>query len=376
VSNVLLLGEEEKLMRKLKIANIWITAFLLAVGMTGCGDPDTSKGGPPPSLTPPTVISVVPAGGVTGVCQGAVVTATFSKAMNPGTIIQSPETTFTLSAGATAVPGTVSLDSTDTIATFTPTNLLLVNTQYTATITTAAQDQFGNGLAADFTWMFKTAVNGCPAPIAIAPELCGIGILAGSAITNSSGASVVNGDVDISPGSAIAGFPPGIINGTRHTTDATAAAAQNRLTTAFTTAMTLPPGTLLVGNIGGETLPPGVYTRTTASGAGGDSLGITGNLTLDPVGDPNATWIFQIGSTLTTAGGNVTVLSPGKPGNVFWEIGSAATLGVNTTMAGNLMAQAAITMNGGNTLNGRALARTAGAVTISTTTINVPPCGP
>jgi len=365
-------------MRKLMVGKIWIPAFLLAVAMAGCGDSDKSTGGATAPLSPPTVLSVVPGLAATGVCQGAVVTATFSKAMNPATI---NATTFTLAAGTTAVLGTVSIDSTDTVATFTPKNPLALNTQYTATITTGAQDQFGNGLAQAFVWMFTTATTACPAPITIAPELCGIGILGGSAITNAVGASVVNGDVDISPGSAITGFPPGIINGTRHTTDAIAAAAQNRLTTAYTTASTLPPGTLLVGDIGGKTLPPGVYTRTTASGAGGASLQITGDLVLDPVGDPNAVWIFQIESTLktfvgTSGTGIVRVLPPGKPGNVFWAIGSAATLDVNTTMAGNLMAQAAITTNGGNTINGRVLARTAGAVTISTTTINVPLCGP
>jgi hypothetical protein len=152
------------------------------------------------------------------------------------------------------------------------------------------------------------------------------------------------------------------------------------LTTAYVTAMTLPPGTLIGGSngeIGGQTLPPGVYTRTTASGAGGPSLQITGNLTLDPVGDPNAVWIFQIESTLITGGaGVVTVLGPGKPGNVFWEIGSAATLGVNTTMAGNLMAMSAVTFNGNNVLNGRVLVRTMGAATINNTIINVPACGP
>ena len=370
-------------MRKLMVGKTWIPAFLLAVAMAGCSDSDKSTGGATSPLTPPTVVSVTPAGGTTGVCQGVVVTATFSKPMNRNTII-SPATTFKLAAGTTAVPGTVSMDSANLVATFTPTNPLALNTQYTATITTGAQDQFGNGLAVDFVWMFTTRATACPAPITIAPELCGIGILAGSAITNAAGASIVNGDVDISPGSAIVGFPPGIINGTRHTTDATAAAAQTRLTAAYVTAMTLPPGTLIGGSngeIGGQTLPPGVYTRTTASGAGGPSLQITGNLTLDPVGDPNAVWIFQIESTLTTAiapGGTgiVTVLPPGKPGNVFWEIGSAATLGTGTTMAGNLMAMAAVTFNGNNTLNGRVLVRTMGAATINNTTINVPACGP
>jgi hypothetical protein len=360
-----------------KVSKTWIAALLLAVAMAGCGDPDSSKVAPPPSLTPPTVVSVVPAGGTTGVCQGVVVTATFSKAMNPATIIQSPETTFTLAAGAAGVPGTVSLDSTDTIATFTPMNPLALNTQYTATITTAAKDQFGNGLAADFTWTFKTATTACPAPIAFGTPGCGAGILAGQAITNT-GPSTVSGDLDISPLTSITGFGPGpgmlgpgIFTGMEHIADSTAASAQNQLTTVFTTAMSLPPGTSLPPDIGGlpRVFPPGVYTTIAQP-----SLGITGDLTLDPVGDPNATWIFQIASTLTTASGKVILLPPGKPGNVFWAIGTSATLGTGTTMEGNVMTGASITMNAGATLNGRALARSAGAVTIGSSTINVPPC--
>jgi ice-binding like protein/Big-like domain-containing protein len=366
-------------MRKSKVSKIWIPAFLLAALVAGCGDSDKNAGGP---LTPPTVLSVTPTAGIMNACQTTPVTATFSKAMNPATITAN---TFTLTTGGVAVPaaaGSPSLDATGTVATFTPLNTLALNTPYTATITTGAQDPFGNGLAQPFTWMFTTRATACPAPITIAPELCGIGILAGTAITNAAGPSIVKGDVDISPNNAAAvtGFPPGTFTGMEHAADATAAAAQNRLTTAYVTAMTLPPGTLIGGSngeIGGQTLPPGVYTRTTASGAGGPSLQITGNLTLDPVGDPNAVWIFQIESTLITGGaGVVTVLGPGKPGNVFWEIGSAATLGVNTTMAGNLMAMAAVTFNGNNVLNGRVLVRTTGAATINNTTINVPACGP
>jgi len=354
-------------MRKLMVGKIWIPAFLLAVAMAGCGDSDKSSGGATAPLSPPTVLSVVPGLAATGVCQGAVVTATFSKAMNPATI---NATTFTLAAGTTAVLGTVSIDSTDTVATFTPKNPLALNTQYTATITTGAQDQFGNGLAQAFVWMFTTATTACPAPIAFGPPGCGAGILAGQAIS-SSGLSKVGGDLDISPLTAITGFPPGTFTGMEHIADTTAANAQSQLTTAYNAALppTTPTGTSLKPDIGGQTLPPGVYTTVAQP-----SLGITGNLVLDPVGDPNATWIFQISSTLTTASGSVTVLPPGKPGNVFWAIGSAATLGTTTTMAGNLMAQAAITMNTGATLNGRALARSAGAVTINAGTINVPPC--
>jgi hypothetical protein len=312
---------------------------------------------------PPTVISVTPADGV---CPNTVVTATFSEAMNPSTI---NATTFTLTAGGTAVAGTVTYDAPSFVATFTPSGSgLVVNTLYTATITTGAQDLLGNSLASDKVWTFMTSATACPGTIPLGPALCSAGILAGQAIT-SSGLSNVGGDLDISPLSSITGFPPGKYTGVEHIDDSTAATAQSELTTAYNTASTLPPGASLKPDIGGETLFPGVYTTVAQP-----SLGITGNLTLDPLGDPNAVWIFQISSTLTTAGGSVTVLPPGQPGNVYWAIGSAATLGTTTTMEGNLMALAAITMNTGATLNGRALARSAGAVTIQDSTINVPPC--
>jgi hypothetical protein len=134
--------------------------------------------------------------------------------------------------------------------------------------------------------------------------------------------------------------------------------------------MNKPPGTSLPPDIGGlpAAFPPGVYTTVAQP-----SLGITGDLTLDGLGDPNAVWIFQIGSTLTTAAGKVILINGAKPENVFWQIGSSATLGTNTTMAGNLMAQASITLNTGATLNGRALARI-GAVTLNGNPVNVPPC--
>jgi len=355
-------------MRKLKISKIWIPAFLLAVVMAGCGDPDTFKGGPPPSLTPPTVVSVVPLGGAKGVCQGAVVTATFSKAMNPGTINTG---TFTLAAGTTAVAGKVSLDSTDMIATFTPTNPLALNTAYTATITTGAQDQFGNALAENFVWMFTTATTACAGPIAFGTPGCGFGILAGSTVTNTSTVAAptnVTGDVGVWAGTAIVGFPPGTLTGTLHSGDAVAQTAQGQLTTAYNTAAGKPVGTHLPPDIGGSTLFPGVYTTVAQP-----SLGITGNLTLDAQGDSTAVWIFQIASTLTTATGQVKLQNGALPQNVFWQIGSSATLGTGTTMAGNLMANQSISLNTGVTLNGRALA-SVGAVTLISDTVNVPPC--
>ena len=354
-------------MRKLKVSKIWVLAFLLAVAVAGCSDPDKVTGGPTSPLTPPTVISVVPVVASTGVCQGAVVSATFSKPMNPATITTG---TFKLAAGGTTVAGTVSMDSANLVATFTPTNPLALNTQYTATITTNAQDQFGIGLAEDFVWTFTTATTPCPAPIAFGQPGCGFGILAGSTVTNT-GASHVTGDVGVWPGTAIVGFPPGTLTGTFSTGPGPGAAmtAQGQLTTAYNNAAGAPGGAAITnGTLGGQTLFPGVYTATS-------SLDITGNLTLDGNGDPNATWIFQIGTTLITAGGQVKLQNGAKPENVNWQIGSSATLGTNTTMAGNLMALASITLNTGATLNGRALARN-GAVTLDTNPVNVPPCPP
>jgi hypothetical protein len=361
-------------MRKLKMSKIWIPAFLFAVVMAGCGDPDKNAGAGNPGapLTPPAVVSVVPVGAANGVCQGAVITATFSKAMNPSTINTG---TFTLAAGTTAVAGTVSLDSTDLVATFTPSSPLGVGTQYTATITTGAKDQFGNGLVADFTWSFATAAAPCQGPVPIGTAGCGFGILAGSTVTNTSTVPAptnVSGDVGVWAGSAIVGFPPGNLTGTLHAGDAVAQTAQGQLTTAYNLAAGKPVGTHLPPDIGGSTLFPGVYTTVAQP-----TLGITGNLTLDGQGDPNAVWIFQIATTLKTADTNsqVKLQNGAKPENVFWAVGSSATLGASTTMAGNIMAQQSISFGTGATLNGRALASIA-AVTLISDTVNVPPCPP
>jgi len=377
VSNALQLGEEEKLMRKLKVGKIWILAFLLAVAVVGCSDPDKVTGGPTSPLTPPTVVSVIPAGAATGICQGAVVSATFSKPMNRNTII-SPATAFKLATGSTAVPGQVSMDSANLVATFTPSSPLALNTAYTATITTGAQDQFGNGLAADFTWMFTTAATACPAPIPTGTA-CGFGILAATPAVTNVGPTIVTGSVGIWPAASVTGFPPGTLTGNGgvpNTGDAVAQQAQSDLTVAYNAAAGAPGGAALPGGIGGSgtaPFPPGVYKATS-------TLLITGNITLDGKGDPNSAWIFQVGSALTTAAG-----APGAPGsqvlliggaqakNVIWQLGSSGTIGTYALFQGTIMAQASITLGTGATLNGRALART-GAVTLDSNPVNVPPC--
>jgi hypothetical protein len=361
-------------MRILKVRKIWIPAFLLGLVMAGCGDPDKNAGmgNPGDSLTPPTVTSVTPLAGSTGVCPSNVlITATFSKPMNPATITPS---TFTLTSAGGSVAGQVTYLAATNIATFTPSGALAANTPFTATITTGAQDQFGNGLAANFVWTFTTSPP-CPPPsgaIALGAA-CGFGILAGSTVTNVAGtATSVSGDVGVWPGSAITGFgAPASITGAFHAGDAIAMTAQGDLTTAYNNAAGAAGGAVLTADIGGQTLAPGVYKTTSAQ----PSLGITGNLTLDGKGDPNAVWIFQIVSTLTTATGNsqVILINGANSHNVFWQVGSSATLGTTTKFTGTIMAQASITLTTGATLNGRALART-GAVTLDTNTVVVPPC--
>lgn len=190
------------------------------------------------------------------------------------------------------------------------------------------------------------------------------GLLGGSGVTNT-GSSVINGDVGSSPTPAVTGFPPGIVIGTLYTTpNAVTAQAQSDLTAAYLSAAGAPspPTNDLTGiDLGtfnaGNPLIAGVYHFSS-------SAGLTGNLTLDGQGDPNAVWIFQIGSSLTTAtNATVSFINGASPCNVFWQVGSSATIQTNNTFGGTIMALTSITLDGG-TLNGRALARN-GAVTIS-----------
>ena len=315
------------------------------------------------SCVPPTVISVAPPNGSSGICPNTLVVATFSEAMNPSTI---NTTTFTLTApGPTPVAGTVTYVVSSYVATFTPSSPLALNTFYTATITTGAQDLAGDPLASNYVWTFTTSATACANPVPLG-SACTFGILAGSTVTNS-GPSNVTGDVGVWPGTAITGFPPGTLTGTEHAGDAVAQTAQGDLTTAYNYAAAAPGGAVLPADIGGETLAPGVYKTTSAQ----PSLGITGNLTLSG----NGVYIFQIVSTLTTAANNSDVILSGgaTAQDVFWQVGSSATLGTSTTFAGTIMAQASISLDTGATLNGRALART-GAVTLLSNPVNVPPC--
>jgi hypothetical protein len=271
------------------------------------------------------------------------------------------------------VAGTVTYAAATDIATFTPTVTLAPSTTFTATITTGASDTYGNNLTVDDVWSFTTTAACTPPPVSGLGTACTFGILAGQTVTNVTGTvTTVGGNVGVWPGTAVTGFgPPASITGAIDAGDPVAQAAQGDLTTAYNNAAGAAGGAVLTADIGGQTLPPGVYRTTSAQ----PSLGITGNLTLDGKGDPNAAWIFQVVSTLTTAAGNSEVIlaNGAQSKNVLWQVGSSATLGTNTIFVGTIIAEASVTATTGASLDGRALART-GSVTLDTTTVVVPPC--
>lgn len=191
-------------------------------------------------------------------------------------------------------------------------------------------------------------------------------VLAGATVTNT-GPSTINGDLGVSPGTAVTGFPPGTLNGTQHDADAVALQAQSDLTSAYNDAASRTPATSVPADLSGESLAPGVYKNAT-------SLGLTGTVTLNAEGNPNAVFIFQAGSTLITgSGSHVALIGGAQACNVFWQVGSSATLGTNSTFDGNILALQSISVTTGASIDGRALARN-GQVSLDDNTITAANC--
>ncbi len=366
-----------------------------------------------PDTTPPTITLTSPADGHINVLLNSAVNATFSEAMDPTTI--TAPGTFTLAVagvGGAAVAGNVSYDPVSQTATFTPTANLAASTQYTATITNAATDLANNPLAAGTTpnpWSFTTGttVGLAPPPLGIAATFGSFGGNAG--ITNQGIDTVINGDIgttaastlvtgfhDAGPGCTYTETPLNIgrVNGHIYTaappptvgcptegTAATATIATQAASAAQAAYLNLAarpggpdPG---AGQLGGLVLAPGTYTASLGS------FVITGSdLTLDAQGNANAVWVFQMASTLTVGAAgaprSVILINGAQAKNVFWQVGSAATINGagGGTMVGTIIAPAGVTFStAGNaaitTLNGRAWGLNA-SVTMVNTVINVP----
>lgn len=309
----------------------------------------------------PEIVSVNIVAGVTCVPVNTTIQVTFDEGVDSLTVTSD---TFHIDG----VAGTVTYNPLSQIATFTPTASLAANTPYTITLTSGIKDMGGVALA-PFQSGFTTGpcqtggggVPLCPSPGAFA-------VLAGTTVTNT-GATTVAGDLGVSPGTAVTGFPPGLVSGTIHAADGVAAKAQADLITAFNDAAGRSGASSVSGDLTGLTLNPGVYKSTS-------SLGITGDVTLDAHGDPNAVFIFQISSTLITgSGSHVLLTNSANACNVFWQVGSSATIGTNSVFKGNILALTSIALMTGAKFDGRALARN-GAVTLDTNVITGCACVP
>jgi hypothetical protein len=226
------------------------------------------------------------------------------------------------------------------------------------------------GLSVFTVGVLTLAFGASPAWSATAPNLgtaAAASVVAGSAVTNT-GSSTLSGNLDLYPGTAVTGFPPGVVGGTQNIggpTGGPANVAANDVTSAYLQVKAAPTTAVMNTDLGGQSLTPGVYSASSG-------MSLTGTLTL--VGDASSVFIFQAVSTLITAPGSRVVLSGGVQAcNVDWQVGSSATIGTTTSFVGNILALASISMNTGATLEGRALAQT-GAVTLDDNTITSPTC--
>ncbi len=306
--------------------------------------------------SPPRIVAVNVAAGATNVPLDQKIQVTFDEQMDSLTI--NPNTFF-----IGGVPGTVTYNVVTQTATFTPSANLSPNTTFTVTVTTEVKDLGGVPLEAVFHLTFTTGPSqgGGVAPVALCPFIGNFSVLAGSTVTNT-GSTVVSGDVGVSPGTAVTGFPPGLASGAIHKADGAAAQAQSALATGYNDAAGRSGGTSVSGDLVGRTFTAGVYKSTS-------SLALSGDVTLDAQGKPDAVFIFQIASTLTTGSGSRVVLANGaKACNVFWQVGSSATLGTFSEFKGSIMALTSITITTGVNLEGRALARN-GSVTLDSDVI-------
>ena len=320
----------------------------------------------------PTVVASAPMDMSTNVPVNQTVSATFSKDMDPATL--STANFKVTGPGAAQITGSVTYAAASQIATFAPANDLAPNTTYTNRITTGATDLAGNPLANNVVWTFTTGsqeeTNLMSIPLGAASSFA---ILATAAISGSG--NHINGDVGLAPGSA-QGIAPSEINGTIHVNDPAVNAAQASLLAAYNEAVNRSVNAqTLPGNLGGLTKTPGLYVNSSSTGISG--TGANAILTLDAQGDANAVFVFKMASTLITTSGTSIVLAGGAQAkNIYWQVGSSATLGTTSIFKGNILAFVTITVNSGSKVDGRLFAGSggdaAGAVTVQSSTVTVP----
>lgn len=379
---------------------MWSTSVLVVAIVAACGggEAETTAAAARMSqmagvTTAPTVASTNPGTNATNVptsthgsdnlVTGTAVTATFSQPMNPATIISSPAgtlLTFTLKeTNGLAVPGTVSMNAANTVATFTPTaSALNTNTGYTATVSTAATNAGGTALATSVAWSFTTRAIAFAAQAPVSLGTAGtFALLTKTGVTDVY-ASAINGDVGASPitGAAIGLTCPEVMTGVIYSVDAAGPPCKVTNATLLTTAIgdmelaytnaagrTFPDFTELgAGEIGGLTIVPGLYKWS------GNVL-LSTDVTLS--GGPNDVWIFQIAGGVTQANGvRVTLAGGALAKNVFWQSAGAVSIGTTAHFEGVMLTQTMVAVKTGASVNGRLLAQT--AVTLQQNAVTQP----
>ncbi len=319
----------------------------------------------------PIVVSTDPGNQAIGVSLDKIISVTFNTEMNPATI----NTSSMIVYGVDTIAGTLSYAG--NTASFTPSANLTPFTTYTGTVTTAVKDITGNALQQKYIWTFNTGAAGVDMRTASR-----FGILAATGITSTGFSEVQNSDVGVSPGlrSSILGFPPAVvINGSIYAADdllpsgipAMLIKAHEDLAASyvFAASATSPSLTIVSGDLGGQTLAPGIYKSS------GALMIDSGNLTLDAQGDINAYWIFQIASDFVTqggSGGDVILTGGAQARNIYWQTGGAAILGNNTSFKGTILSLNTIRMNSDATIEGRLLSGNGTVVLGNTNTILKP----